>query len=751
MSASKSQYYSGFDPRMIPCNVLWLDGADPSSLTLSGTNVLRWRDKSGRGYDASSVGTPTYVSDKLNGYGGILLTTTNGWMIGSSPLTGSNFSGFVVADMSANAGNDGRILSLGTIGTQDFDSTLRSSFIIRTGSTAQIRTFRAGNQLGVANIVYNQPFVAGSIFTGSSNTVYRDGSAGTTVASSGSFGFCNYGLGKDPGITTGRHAGHIYEVLLYQDTLSTQTRQAVEGYLASKWGIQSRLPSTHPNTKIPPFLRPFAPVDISGCTLLLDSADSASLTLTGSTVSTWVDKSGSGRNATPYSIYGGPTFSNNDARGIPAVTFNGSDQALTTATALPVPRALFVVGLQTISNRNFMTGIGTDGTGHGPYYAAFKSDLNYGVMNTANAVFLANNSSTALNTDYILTGVFNGSNAVSASINGGVLSNIVAFSGTPKTPVTTIIGANWYNGTVFNLWPGKINEYIAFSNVLSLPQREQIEGYLAWKWKLLDNLPSTHGYKLYPPMTPAFNPLSFSNCVVWLDSTDRTTIDLSGTTGYLLEWRDKSGNGRHAFPGVVSRRPLYVNNGGTDAYVRFDPTVSAQYLSFSNNITTAIGSNRFSIFIVEKRNSNKTSNYFMSTTSTAASNIQAGYLTDTSLNFQYSNTNSYTLVATTNEDTNPRVLTFVYNGAGSNRETVEYGVVRTSTLTAANITIAASFTIGCGTSATTGRYDGNIYEFLCYVPALTSNQRQQVEGYLAHKWGRDGSFNDTHPYKRITP
>jgi hypothetical protein len=40
--------------------------------------------------------------------------------------------------------------------------------------------------------------------------------------------------------------GSIYEIVVFSSALSTTDRQQVEGYLATKWGLQGSLPSTHP-------------------------------------------------------------------------------------------------------------------------------------------------------------------------------------------------------------------------------------------------------------------------------------------------------------------------------------------------------------------------------------------------------------------------------------------------------------------------------------------------------------------------
>jgi hypothetical protein len=45
----------------------------------------------------------------------------------------------------------------------------------------------------------------------------------------------------------------------------------------------------------------------------------------------------------------------------------------------------------------------------------------------------------------------------------------------------------------------------------------------------------------------------------------------------------------------------------------------------------------------------------------------------------------------------------------------------------------------------------NVYEVIVFNTILTSSQRQQVEGYLAWKWGLQGNLPETHAYKKIKP
>jgi hypothetical protein len=53
------------------------------------------------------------------------------------------------------------------------------------------------------------------------------------------------------------------------------------------------------------------------------------------------------------------------------------------------------------------------------------------------------------------------------------------------------------------LWfAGRLGEVIVYNSNLSTDDRQIVEGYLAWKWGLQANLPSTHPYKNKNPGTP---------------------------------------------------------------------------------------------------------------------------------------------------------------------------------------------------------------------------------------------------------
>jgi hypothetical protein len=45
-----------------------------------------------------------------------------------------------------------------------------------------------------------------------------------------------------------------------------------------------------------------------------------------------------------------------------------------------------------------------------------------------------------------------------------------------------------------------ISEFIIYNKTLTNTERQQIEGYLAWKWEFEANLPSDHPYRNEAPI-----------------------------------------------------------------------------------------------------------------------------------------------------------------------------------------------------------------------------------------------------------
>ena len=74
--------------------------------------------------------------------------------------------------------------------------------------------------------------------------------------------------------------------------------------------------------------------------------------------------------------------------------------------------------------------------------------------------------------------------------------------------------------------------------------------------------------------------------------------------------------------------------------------------------------------------------------------------------------------------------------------------ITNATLTSTVTNIIQKLLIGAGDI---NYYDGYIAEFLIYKKALSTNERQMIEGYLAWKWGLNSNLPSNHLYKNKAP
>jgi len=80
------------------------------------------------------------------------------------------------------------------------------------------------------------------------------------------------------------------------------------------------------------------------------------------------------------------------------------------------------------------------------------------------------------------------------------------------------------------------------------------------------------------------------------------------------------------------------------------------------------------------------------------------------------------------------------------------GAFQVSTIASTGARSTTNIKIGSIQTLPAGYYfTGTIYEIVCYTRFLNINERQQVEGYLAWKWGLRSSLSADHPCRNIPP
>jgi len=236
-----------FNPLQFSSLALWLDASDSTTVTTSGSTVTAWNDKSGNGRNTTIAGNPTLSSASLNRLNGIQFSgSSQSWTSPSFALSStSQVSAFVVANGTKTISQNANLLISST--TSNFDMFLNFS------STTQYAYYMAGSASTNTSFTNTSgiPNLYEIIFDASTATAYANGSLvstlssivpGTTLTSSQTLG-CSM---------AGSTSCIEYEILFFSTNLSPSQRQKIEGYLAWKWGINSKLSSTHPYYKVMP-------------------------------------------------------------------------------------------------------------------------------------------------------------------------------------------------------------------------------------------------------------------------------------------------------------------------------------------------------------------------------------------------------------------------------------------------------------------------------------------------------------------
>lgn len=522
-----------FQPIDISGCTLWLDAADNTTFTYSGANITQWNDKSGNANHASnSTGTmlPTLGTSSVSLPA---VDFNSAYLMNNNAFGLSNMSVFVVGEERAtNASNvySGIIVFKGISGgpnagtTEDYAQT--NAILIATPNStetttnlqvyAQLPPFPQLSGTG-GNGYWTYRLYEVFIRTGTASEIFLNGTSNASYTlknrTGNSVGYLLSARQFNGSFTVGRlkHS----EVLSYDRVLSTSERQQVESYLANKWALRGNLASTHPFKLYDAVTPAFTPVQISGCQLWLDTADSNTVALSGTAVTQWNDKSGNTRNlasitagtgSVTYSTYGGiPSILLTSTSPNTAYMRVNSAVDLTNFSIFAISRCQ---GQR--NNQNALLGIPStrwsyDSTdGFGMYIdsdSANQRDRFYGSL-VANVVTNGNASGTDAyplrmmcwtNTSAgVLSSWYNGNTGTTNSSGSARASTCAGFgigfeiqgsNGTPNLPNCI----------------SQFSEFIVYNQIVSTSQRQAVEGYLANKWGLLNNLPASHPYKKFRP------------------------------------------------------------------------------------------------------------------------------------------------------------------------------------------------------------------------------------------------------------
>ena len=201
--------------------------------------------------------------------------------------------------------------------------------------------------------------------------------------------------------------------------------------------------------------------------LWLDADDVATISLNGSTVSQWDDKSGNDRHASQATAANQPEYTSSGLNGKPVLTFHGSTDSLSFQGVHDDQWSLAVVGQASGSNQAFIQFGGVNQFGSlfietGLYRARPKTDI------AATKPFIQGEQ-------VILTATYDV--ATTDIWKNGTIGTQGAVGGVASNASSTI-------GRLQNVYPlnGFMGEVVVSNGVLSTADRQKLEGYLAWKW-----------------------------------------------------------------------------------------------------------------------------------------------------------------------------------------------------------------------------------------------------------------------------
>lgn len=228
---------------------------------------------------------------------------------------------------------------------------------------------------------------------------------------------------------------------------------------------------------------------------------------------------------------------------------------------------------------------------------------------------------------------------------------------------------------------------------------------------------------------------------VWYDSADPTMVRNTGTT--LTAWYNKGTSGgltNGTLTGTITYGASSQNN---TPVVGLDGTAS-----FSFPSTSATTSGPFAIFTVSKSTTNS-----VAPICDGAYHVSVGFNNATQLYVGISGqAQTYSLLTIPDARTEMKLYSIVASGTGSNSSvSINGSIVPINTGNLTNLAGTPIYTYpntSAGSTAAATRRMGSIVvgETIVYMGEITSTQRQQIEGYLAWKWGLQANLPASHPY-----
>jgi hypothetical protein len=249
-------------------------------------------------------------------------------------------------------------------------------------------------------------------------------------------------------------------------------------------------------------------------------------------------------------------------------------------------------------------------------------------------------------------------------------------------------------------------------------------------------------YSFLAPWTPAN-----ITTALWLDAEDNATVfSDAGTTqavagtSTVQQWNDKSGNARNLSQSTAGLRPSYTSAGlnGKNILTFTSKTMKSALaaLSLPTLAVFAVASNSAGntvLFAIPQAAASHSSPFFRFLIYRTATFLQ--------IRLNGNNADGTTFGSGSN----------IYSLDSSNAQARINGTVEV-TGTAATLTYPNSVPFILGGNAIDQELMTGIFaEVVAVSSAPSTDTRERIEGYLAHKWGLTAGLPGGHPYKTTAP
>jgi sugar lactone lactonase YvrE len=759
----------------------WLRASDYSG---SG----KWMDKTGSGYDATLENGAIAINADVNG---ITLNGGTSWKLPNLNL-GNSWTIMVWYKITGAIGSTATILT--QISSAGVNTNATLGYISGTNLTAGFANSNSWTNSGTIPLTTNIWTNIHATCDGANIRTYVNGVLSSTVsANSLQDNGLEYRIGGSWSSAPPYVIGEIGEIRIYNRPL-TQYEIADEYYTTvGSYNFAVSNPSSLGNLRF-----------------WLDGDDpnaTGTAPAVNSTLTTWKDKSTNAvtptrSGSTTGLVYAGP---------MTGVLWNATSYLTLPTGTLPNGNSSFTYFFVVKSpnqNNTRLVNIGTTnqvGTQLGLHYRDsdmnfFQPDLTTTVppANQINIIRISYNSTTR-------------KRIISLNAATGATDTLASSLNLPTT--SQIIGANTGGGEVIN---GNLYEVLVYSSVLTGPQRQGVEGYLAWKWGFQTTLPSTHPYRNAPLAAPSpptgltgsiitesaftvswtggaqatsytytlngvattptrnngltsksagftgLSPLTQYTVIVtavnaigsvtsssvsvttiadltvkaglqmWLDAKDQYSMTITTGTSTVTAWRDKSAFNSNT-TSVVGTPQLGVNG------ITFD---SSSYFSLPSGCLP-FNDTDFTMYIIVRSPSGNAGLL------TAGNGLYIAYdVGGAKLGFQgFNGGGTYTNVSIQSA---LAIYTIRYSSSESyNFKQYINGTQSTNTNgTGPRNQTSTPNSLGIAAYAAKGMIVG---EMIVYNSAHSTTQRQDVEGYLAWKWGIQATLPSNHPYRNSQP